>query len=359
MSIASISSSLINLYAVQGAATSSAAAPTRHAKSAADADRGADRNERATGRRSVLVDAMLTALQELGLNGVRGTDTAPATSAITSATPAADAATPVTATADAATAAASDTSATSAATSTSSASVDAAAADDGASFGDVTQAVAHFAHALWSAVRGTDAAKAGEVGVDNDNHTGTGRRHHHRSVHGAEHGYDNLAERLAALASAIDPAAASLKTATETAQHAVATATAAQPAATAPAVDATAQTTAESAADATPATAAATATTIETTAAASAEIEASSVLAAEPTTTTTTTAPAAPPAPRNPLADAFGQLLTALRGGSAPSDSDSSALLSRFLQTLASALQPMHATSGAPVPTGALIDVTA
>ena len=351
MSIASISSSLINLYAVQGAATSSAAAPTRHAKSAADADRGADRNERATGRRSVLVDAMLTALQELGLNGVPGTDTATPTSA----TPAADAATPVTATADAA----SDTSATSAATSTSSASVDAAAADDGASFGDVTQAVAHFAHALWSAVRGTDAAKAGEVGVDNDNHTGTGRRHHHRSVHGAEHGYDNLAERLAALASAIDPAAASLKTATETAQHAVATATAAQPAATAPAVDATAQTTAESAADATPATAAATATTSDTTAAASAESEASSVRAAAPPPTPPPTPPGGPPAPPNPLADAFGQLLTAVRGGSAPSDSDNSALLSRFLQTLANALQPMHATSGTPVATGALIDVTA
>jgi hypothetical protein len=327
MSIASISSSLVNLYSAQGA---SASTPARNATPAADADHGAHRNERATGRRSVLVDAMLTALKELGLGSLPGAD-APATTP-TDATPAtppaaADTATPAIASTDDAAATASTTSTTST-----------ASGDDSANFGDVTQAVAHFAHALWSAVRDTDAAKAGEVGVDNDTRTGTGRRHHHRHAHGAEHGYDNLAERLAALASVTDPAAASLKTATEVAQHAVANATAAQPDPTAAAADPTA------------ATDAATATTTTT-----AGADASSVVvAADPTAAAT-----APTAVPSPLADAFGQLLTALRGGSAPSDSESAALLSRFLQTLAAALQPSQVASAAPVATGALIDVTA
>ena len=328
MSIASISFTVVNLYTAQGARAPSASTSVCGVPPKADDDAHTDRGEHAVGRRNVLVDAMMTALKELGLTGGVTADAPATASAATAAAPAVVDTTPAVATPAAASTDAASTGATSTVSAPAAAGADAqttstvgtTATDAASGSVDVSQAVAQFAHALWGAVRGTDAAKAGEVGVDNDNHTGTGRRHHHRHVQRSEHGYENLAQRLEALASTTDPAAASLKTTTDLAQRTVASATSAP-------------------ADATATTSTSTATT-DTTA------------AATPAATTT-------PVTASPLAEAFGKLLTALQGDHAPSASDSASLLGRFLHTLAVALRPSSAANATPGATGSLINVTA
>jgi len=323
MSIASISFTVVNLYTAQGARAPSASTSVCGAPPKADDDAHTDRGEHAVGRRNVLVDAMMTALKELGLTGGATADAPATASAATAAAPAVVDTTPAAASTDAASTGATSTvsaSAAAGADAQTTSTVGTTATDAASGSVDVSQAVAQFAHALWGAVRGTDAAKAGEVGVDNDNHTGTGRRHHHRHVQRSEHGYENLAQRLEALASTTDPAAASLKTTTDLAQRTVASATSAP-------------------ADATATTSTSTATT-DTTA------------AATPAATTT-------PVTASPLAEAFGKLLTALQGGHAPSASDSASLLGRFLHTLAVALRPSSAANATPGATGSLINVTA
>lgn len=323
MSIASISFTVVNLYTAQGARAPSASTSVCRVPPKADDDAHTDRGEHAVGRRNVLVDAMMTALKELGLTGGVTADAPATASAATAAAPAVVDTTPAAASTDAASTGATSTvsaPAAAGADAQTTSTVGTTATDAASGSVDVSQAVAQFAHALWGAVRGTDAAKAGEVGVDNDNHTGTGRRHHHRHVQRSEHGYENLAQRLEALASTTDPAAASLKTTTDLAQRTVASATSVP-------------------ADATATTSTSTATT-DTTA------------AATPAATTT-------PVTASPLAEAFGKLLTALQGGHAPSASDSASLLGRFLHTLAVALRPSSAANATPGATGSLINVTA
>ncbi|MEP7294684.1 MAG: hypothetical protein ABI702_00740 [Burkholderiales bacterium] len=296
MSIGSISFTVVNLYETPSKRDVPSVAGTCHAPKPATPDNDAAESEKAGGRRSKLVEAMMEALKQLGLTGAPATTTpavadAASTGTTVTATKAIGA-TP-TSTATQAAAATAPTTPAPAPVATDATASPATAADA------VPQAVAQFAHALWTALQGS--AKSGTVGIEPASAPPQAHHHHHHRTHGSKHGYDSFAQRLEALASASDPVA------------------------TAP-VSATTST--------------------------------DSATAADPAAVKDT---AVPTAATSPLADAFGKLVTALRGGTTVAtgtSTDNATLLNRFLHTLAHALQS-PTTDGAPATTGTLVNVTA
>lgn len=298
MSVASISFTIVNVYSTQSTGRSLSSATVRAApRPAADDDSAGD--QRRVGKRNPLVDAMMTALQELGLTGTTAAKAPAAIVAATTAVGSTDAAAavspaPAPFTSGTTTAAASSSDSTTSNAPTATTSSDAQSNSE-----TLPQAVAQFAHALWSALGGIGTSRPSDADRGDSGH---GHRHHH--AHRSQHGYDGLAQRLESLATANDPAS----TTTDS---------------TSPAT-----TSASSPSDATGVSAQANATA------------------------------ATPSASTNPLADAFGKLLTALRGGPAASDADNATQLSRFLNAVAHALQP-SAAEATPAAKGSLIDVTA
>jgi hypothetical protein len=263
-----------------------------------------------------LRDAMLSALQAMGLTGPAG------------ATP------PGAATASAAAPAAATDASVSPATATSDPMEGATAASTTATGGSLQDAVWAFANALSQALRGhTGGGATGSSEPDGQNGVrrgGEGRRHaHHNHEHAAaRHGhagaraYSGLAERLEALSRTLTPGTGKDSSS-----------------AVAPAADA---------APTTP--------------------TASPPGAADPTGTTATPTPAAaassdaatPEPGGNALVDAFKGLLSALGASpaGAASTQDAASRLGQFLHLLSQALQPSEAAP-ASLHVGILIDVTA
>ncbi len=350
----SLSFTFVNTYGSQPAKPAAAAERPEQAEMTHSHSCG---ESRPATRQNRLVEAMMSALRELGF----GNEAQPAAAAATPspapvASTAADAATAVAsaeasaAAAVTASAAASDTSATISAASNTPVAATEAAAQPAVS---LESAVRQFAHELFSALRQVGRGESSEQGSRNRIDGDGGRRHHHGHHGWRREGYGDMAQRLDALSqtfaapaavAAAGPAPVSTSISiTLTIQNGVAQQNGAAPqngVAPAPAESVTTN----PAVDANAATA-------ETAAAA----QASEAVQAAPAASAPTTAQEVA---RNPLLDAFSQLFGALKPQAAQTDMADK--LRSFLQTLAQAMRPdsmNHATQMPQV--GALVNVTA
>ena len=349
----SLSFTFVNTYA------------SRPAKPAAAAERPAQAEQthshscgesRPASRQNRLVEAMMSALRELGFgNEAQPAATAASPSPAVASTAADASAAMASAEASAAaavsaSAAASDLSATSSATTTAPVAATEAAAQPAVS---LESAVRQFAHELFSALRQVGRGESSEQGsrhrIDGDG----GRRHHHGHHGWRREGYGDMAQRLDALsqtfaapaavaAAGAAPVSTSISI-TLTIQNGVAQQNGATP------QNGVAQAPAESVT--TNAAVDANAATAETAAAA----QASEAVQAAPAAIAPTTAQEVS---RNPLLDAFSQLFGALKPQAAQTDMADK--LRSFLQTLAQAMRPdsMNHTTQMPQ-VGALVNVTA
>ena len=351
MSITSLSFTFVNTYAQQPAR--SAAAAERPAP-AENVEKHSGCESRPPSRENRLVEAMMSALRELGLGGQAAE---PAAAAATS-TPAAAASTDADATAassnaqaNAAAALAQSAAATAAATES---SVDSPAATEASAEPAVSleSAVRQFAHELFGALRQLGRGESSDQGSNRDrNRIGGegdgGRRQHHGW---RREGYGDMSQRLDALSQ------------TFAAPAAVAAASAA-PVSTSISFTLTVQ----NGAAGSPAEAVTTNAPVAGNAAMSDAAEASEAVAAvEAPADTSEAVPAMPAAPtrttaqevaRNPLLDAFSQLFGALKPQAAQTDMADK--LRMFLQTLAQAMRPDSMNGSAMSQVGALVNVTA
>jgi hypothetical protein len=322
MSITSVSFTFVNMYASQSAARPVAAG--RVSEQAAPLPASHDHeSHRHIGRPNRLVQAMMTALRELGVGG-QGAAAATPTGA-SAAVPVAEAATPMAA------AAANDP--TAVVLSAGDVPVSAAVASAGESKTDVESAVYQFAHELMKALRPGGDAEAGGHGRRVEGEHGGHRHHHHHRMHGhhghhgwRREGYGDMSQRLEALAQRYAPqqpeeAAALPSAASASVDSTMNEGVAAVP--QPPAMDA--------ASDARPAADAA-------------------VALATPQVAAT-----------NPLLEAFTKLYSALQPQAARtmSEADMGDKLRVFLQSLAQALRPEGFAAPAPQPVGGLIDLAA
>lgn len=327
MSITSVSFTFVNMYSSQGAARPVAAAQL--AEQAAPVQANQDQElHRHVGRPNRLVQAMMTALRELGV-GAQGAAAATAAGA-SPVVPAADAATP------SAAVAAND--ATTALPSAGDVPVSAAVASAGESKTDVESAVYQFAHELMKALRpGGDTEASGSGRRVNGEH-GDRHHHHHHRMHGhhghhgwQREGYGDMSQRLEALAQRYAPQLPEAATAL--------------PLATSASVDSTVKEEVAAAAQL-PATDAMTAEASEP------GLGADAAAVAEPM----------PQAAANiPLLEAFTKLYSALQPQAAQttSESDMGDKLRLFLQSLAQTLRPVGLAAPTPQPVGGLIDLAA
>jgi hypothetical protein len=353
MSITSLSFTFVNTYAAPAAKQT---APAEHCSSAEQGSRHSCGESRPAGRQNRLVEAMMSALRELGF-GNEATQTTPnatsatSTAAATTGTASDSAAALATGQASAAMAVADSAAATAG-------SAD-ATADSAAATTEVAQtpqvsvesAVRQFAHELFSALREIGRGEASERGSNRvRGNDGDGGRRHHHGHHGwrREGGYGDMAQRLNALSQ------------TFAAPAAVAAANAA-PVSTSFSMTLTIQ---NGVFTRTPAQA-------ETTNAASAggtqAVESAQVAATTDTANpadagaTLPATPAAAPvqeAATNPLLEAFSQLFGALKPQAAQTDMADK--LRSFLQTLAQAMRPDSMNHAVQMPqVGALVNVTA
>lgn len=300
MAISSVSLTYFSMVS-----TPSANTPMSNVASAANdspVTKKASCDDHAPRRRNVLVDAMMSALRELGL-------TKPATPASETTTSTTGAATP---TAPATTAV--ETVATNAAS-----SADAASATTTATAPSLEDAVLSFAHALWQALRGDEGSRRRD-GDDDDHH----RRHHHHG-HRHDRDYSRLASRVEALAVRIEAGAPSGSAGTPL------------PVATTPKLPGTDPVTLD--------------------AAAIAKAEAAAPVV---TTTPAPTAPAVSDAPtRGSLAESFAAMLKLLRGGDQTTGVPApQASLASFLHSLARGLDADRSAPSMSV-VGVMINVSA
>jgi hypothetical protein len=343
MSVTSLSFTFVNLYSSQAAkpvASPERSTPPAPAVPAAAAEAkhcGGERPARGPNR---LVEAMMSALRELGFGAASPASPASGDAASATTSPAADGA------ADAAVAAQPADQGSAVATQTPAA--DAAQQTEGSVAAtpaqpaaepavSLEQAVHQFAHELFSALRQIGRGESPDQGANRVEGAG-GHRHHHGWRREGGDGYGDMAQRLDALAQtyaapAVDAGASDAASASGPAVS------------TSISITLTVQ---DGQADA---AAAAPSPTAETTA---------SVAEPAAATDAAPTAVAAPAAQRNPLLDAFSKLFGALKpqaAGAAPADMADK--LRTFLQTLAQAMRP-EAMSSAPTPqVGGLVDVTA
>ena len=356
MSITSLSFTFVNTYAQQPAR--SAAAAERPAP-AENVEKHSGCESRPPSRENRLVEAMMSALRELGFGGQAAE---PAAAAATS-TPAAAASTDAEATAasskaqaSAAAAVAQSAAATAAATEL---SVDSPAATEASAEPAVSveSAVRQFAHELFGALRQFGRGESSDQGsnrdrnrIDGDGDGDGGRRHHHGHHGWRREGYGDMSQRLNALSQ------------TFAAPAAVAAASAA-PVSTSISFTLTVQNDAAGS----PAEAVTTNAPVASNAAMSDAAEASEAVAAvEAPADTSEAVPAMPAAPtrttaqevaRNPLLDAFSQLFGELKPQAAQTDMADK--LRMFLQTLAQAMRPDSMNGSAMSQVGALVNVTA
>jgi hypothetical protein len=348
MSITSLSFTFVNTYAAPAAKP--AAAAERPAQSE-QTHKHSCGESRPASRQNRLVEAMMTALSELGLGGQAAQ---PAAAAATGTSGAAVAATAADASAAVATAQTSAAAAVAASAAESAPSTDApeqtaVATTEAAAQPSVTleSAVRQFAHELFSALRQVGSGESSDQGSNRDRNRidGEGGRRHHHGHHGwRREGYGDMSQRLNALSQTFAaPAAAAAADAapvstsisiTLTVQNGVVSRSPAEAVTTNAAVAATADSaqTAATAATSTP----------------------SEAVPAAPAATDT----AAQEVARNPLLDAFSQLFGALKPQAAQTDMADK--LRSFLQTLAQAMRPESMNHGTPMPqVGSLVNVTA
>ena len=317
MSITSVSFTFVNMYASQAPSAvrpaAERAAPVETAK--------AVEPQRYEGKQNRLVQAMMTALRELG---VGGTSAAPV--AATGNASAGAAAAAVSGTAPAA---ANDASAEAGAAS----EVAATKAADSAG-GDLASAVYQFAHELMKSMRQAGRGDSGGDGMRGEGDDGS-RRHHHQHVHGhhghhgrhggghhgwRREGYGDMSQRLEALANRYAPQPATASAATPIASAASMTLTVESDPAVVAEPDAPA-------------------TTVSAAGATAAAEEG----VADPIASTIAEPAGANAGPaRNPLLQAFSKLFSALQPQAAAtmSESDMAGKLRQFLQSLAQALKP-------------------
>ncbi len=353
----SLSFTFVNTYASQPAKPAAAAERPAQAEQTHSHSCG---ESRPASRPNRLVEAMMSALRELGFGNEAQPAAAAATPSPAVASTAADASAAMAsaeasaAAAVSASAAASDPSATSSATTTAPVAATEAAAQPAVS---LESAVRQFAHELFSALRQVGRGESSEQGsrhrIGGDGDGDGGRRHHHGHHGWRREGYGDMAQRLDALsqtfaapaavaAAGAAPVSTSISI-TLTIQNGVAQQDGAAP------QNGVAQAPAESVT--TNAAVDANAATAETAAAA----QASEAVQAAPTAIAPTTAQEVS---RNPLLDAFSQLFGALKPQAAQTDMADK--LRSFLQTLAQAMRPdsmNHATQMPQI--GALVNVTA
>ena len=319
MTVTSLSFTLVSTYAPQSARP---VTMVERKTPPVQSDDAACGEKRPASRENRLVQAMMSALRELGFGGTA----APAST--TAAAPAATAATPA---ATPSTAATATTPAATSATATTAAPAEASSAAD--SSATVESAVHQFAHELFQALRQSGSGRAASDGDSGRVEGGEGRHHHHHRHHEAQgQGYGDMAQRLEALSqtfAAPTTAAAAAMTDTK--------AVAAEPTGTSLSVTLSVN---DGSADA-PASASAT----------------------PAATATTTTAAAAAPA-KNPLLEAFTKLFNALKPpvaslAAASSETDMAEKLRQFLHTLAQAVAPDAASGMHRAQPGVLVNVTA
>lgn len=344
----SLSFTFVSMYAPPSAKQT---APTERCAPAETAPQHSCGESRPAGRPNRLVEAMMSALRELGFGNESNLPATPSTA------PAPSAAGPV--------AAAMEQSAAAPATPV---NADAIVSPNAAKPGEVAEApqvsiesaVRQFAHELFGALRQVGRGESFDRGSDrgSDRVQGDGGRRHHHGHHGwRREGYGDMAQRLNALSQTFAaPAAASAAGASPVSTSVSITftiqnGTAPQPLGLPGALPAQAETMSGAAgagvsnADASQPT--------ETP-----EVVSPLNAAPEGTSAPTSTAAAAPEATRNPLLDAFSQLFRALKPQAAQTDMADK--LRSFLQTLAQAMRPDGVNQGNPMPqVGALVNVTA
>ncbi|KNZ31624.1 MAG: hypothetical protein AD742_16755 [Methylibium sp. NZG] len=349
----SLSFTFVNTYAAPAAKQT---APAERCAPAGPAARHSCDEARPASRPNRLVEAMMTALRELGVGNAAAQPAQPAATAVVAVpSTAADAAAALAAgQASAAAAVAQSAAATATATATTAASPNTAPMDvaDKPQV-SIESAVRQFAHELFSALRQMGRGESAERGADRVHGDG-GRRHHHghHGHHGwRREGYGDMAQRLNALSQ------------TYAAPAAVGAAGGPASMASSLSITLTIQTSAVRApaqAETTNAAVASSDGRIETSAATSAADVSATAL---PALATTPAAPALAASPvtepaRNPLLDAFSQLFGALKPQAAQTDMADK--LRTFLQTLAQAMRPDSVNQGNPMPqVGALVNITA
>lgn len=326
MSISSVSLTFFSLSSAPGASPTAVAAPAPTAAPvAASPTAPAERHScegYGPGRRNVLFDAMMSALRELGLT--KQPDRAAPVDGTAGAVPSAIAAPAAQAT--------SGSASSTAAVSTVGEAVAATPAPT-ATAANLEDAVNSFAHALWQALRGMADGGTRDARDQGDD----GERHQHHGGrddgYGMTRDYSGLANRLEALAVRVEAAS---------------TASVA-PAASAPPVAV------QMPVNAGPVMLPGTEPVIAQTDMLSTQTAASPPVVAS-------TAAASPAEAKNPLAEAFSKLLTALRGaaGAAPVQGATEPSLSDFLHNLARGLGAEPAAA-APSFTavGLMINITA
>ena len=329
MSISSVSLTFFSLSSAPGASPTAVAAPAPTAAPvAASPTAPAERHScegHGPGRRNVLFDAMMSALRELGLT--KQPDRAAPVDGTAGGVPSATAAPAAQATSGSASSTAAVSNAGEAVAATPAPTATAPNLED---------AVNSFAHALWQALRGMadgGTRDARDQADDGEHH----RRHQHQGGrddgYGMTHDYSGLANRLEALAVRVEAAS---------------TASVA-PAASAPPVAV------QMPVNAGPVMLPGTEPVIAQTDMLSTQTAASPPVVAS-------TAAASPAEAKNPLAEAFSKLLTALRGaaGEAPAQGATEPSLSDFLHNLARGLGAEPAAA-APSFTavGLMINITA
>lgn len=333
MSITSLSFTFVNLYAPQTAKAAPAAERQAPAEQAEASQCG---EHRPASRPNRLVEAMMSALRELGFGS-------PASSA-----PAAEAATGP----SAAAASASNAPAEAATASDETAAPAPAQAADGPTVGDPTvpateaqpaaepavtveSAVHQFAHELFRALRDIGRGESSEQGSNRIDGEQGGRSRHHGW---RREGYGDMAQRLDALSQTF-AAPAAVAAASDASPNPV---VASSISITLTLQDGQADAPAEAAASATPAPAAA--------------VAEQGAGAAQ-----TATAPSvAQDTAKNPLLEAFSKLFTALKPQAAGAPQvDVADKLRSFLQTLAQAMRPETMSTLQTPQVGGLINVTA
>ena len=317
MSISSVSNNVFCMVSTAAVSAPAAAIPAASNDSAVAQSQPCGGHDHR--RRNVLYDAMMSALRELGLTS---TSAQPASPNSPPATTAPGAVTPATASTATPAVPATGTSATPASESSPAVTESPAAGPKNS----VEDAVLSFAHALWQALRGGEDGGS-RHGRDHGDDDDDGDRHHHSHHHGERnHGmtrdYSRLATRLEALATRLEPAVP-----TPPATPAVGTPTT------------TPVTKTEPVSNAAPTDTSAGVPAI----AASASI----------------TIPAATPS-KNPLVEAFANLLTALRGAQVGAAGPSAAqpTVSSFLHALARGLDS-DVTAPSMLAVGGMINVSA
>ena len=313
MSISSLSFTFVsNLYQPAGAAPV-AATDRRAAPAASPVGQGDE--PRGRGPPNRLVQAIMTALREMGLGAAAPAPAAPAvpTAAGSTAATSTGATSPTTNTTTTTTAPTQATSSITAPVPVTGTATPAASAEA------VASAVHQFAHELFVALRPAGAGH-GSNDAPGRRDGEVGHKGHHGHHGWKASGYGDIAQRLDALAQSLAPATGTTPVGDRAALPASSvsiTITLQEDASAAPAVD-----------------------------------------GALPTTASTTGAATAPV--RNPLLDAFSTLFNAIKPPGTPAtDVDMTASLRTFLEALATALRPESASSSPAPAVGSLLNLSA